>query len=176
MTAPATAGCARCTACCDPVPFSAREHETVAAWSAAAMKAAGTPDPRTDNGWAWWIEHGWDEAERDKAIERTDPSGPWRENADFIAAHWMPEGDGCKCDVFDPATGLCGAYGSRPPVCRDYPWYGDEPDAERAACLPLQCSYLADVPLDQRPANSRPLIPVAVVRSAASASGKPASR
>lgn len=153
-----------CSACCDPVPFSAGEHETVTTWSAAAMEAAGTPDPRTDDGWAWWLEHGWDDAERDKAIWRTDPAGSWRQDADFIAAHWTPDGDdGCKCDVFDPATGLCGAHDARPPVCRNYPWYGDEPDAERAACLPPQCSYLAEVPPGDRPQGSRPLIPLTVL-------------
>lgn len=157
--------CAKCSACCDPVPFSAYEHETVTAWSGAAMKAAGTPDPRDDDGWAWWIEHGWDAAERDKAIERTDPAGRWRQDADFIAAHWTPDGgDGCKCDVFDPSAGLCGAHETRPPVCRDYPWYSDPPDAERAACLPVQCSYLADVPPADRPEGSRPLILLTPVR------------
>lgn len=159
-----TAGCARCASCCDPVPFTAAEHETVSAWSGAAMKAAGIPDPRTDDGWAWWLDHGWDAAERDKAIGRTDPSGPWRQDADFIAAHWTPDGDsGCKCDAFDPATGLCGAHDSRPPVCRNYPWYSGAPCAERAASLPSHCSYLADVPRAERPEGSRPLIPLTVI-------------
>jgi hypothetical protein len=159
-----TAGCARCASCCDPVPFTAAEHQAVSAWSGAAMKAAGIPGLRTDDGWAWWLDHGWNAAERDAAIGRTDLSGSWRQDADFIAAHWTPDGDsGCKCDAFDPATGLCGAHDSRPPVCRNYPWYSDGPGAERAASLPSHCSYLADVPRAERPEGSRPLIPLTVI-------------
>lgn len=166
VTGAATAGCAACGACCDPVPFTRDEHACVTQWSTAALE--GVPDPAADDGWAVWLDGGWTDEGRDTAITRYDPAGRWRQDADFIAAHWTPEGDtGCKCDQFNPATRLCTARDTRPPVCRDYPWYSDGPGAERAANLFRRCSYLADVPPDQRGPDSRPLIPLAVVRTAA---------
>jgi hypothetical protein len=135
----------------------------VSAWSTTAVE--NVPDPRTDEGWAYWLANGWPEDWRDAAIDRYDPSGRFREDADFIAAHWTPDGDtGCKCDAFDPATAMCTAHDSRPPVCRDYPWYGREPGTgPDRIVLHSQCSYLADLPPDQRPERSRPLIPLTVV-------------
>ncbi len=58
----------------------------------------------------------------------------------------------------------CRAHSSRPPVCRDYPWYGREPgqDNTEFAYVP-QCSYLLDLPPGKRPAGSRPLIPLEVL-------------
>lgn len=160
-----TASCALCGRCCDPVPFTREQHEAITAWSSAAMAAAGVPDPRTDDGWSWWLAHGSEyEGERDTACYRFDPGGNWRQDADFIAAHWVPDGDsGCRCDMFDSVTRLCTAGDSKPPVCRGYPWYSDGPTADRARDLFPQCSYLADVPASQRPEGARPLIPVTVL-------------
>jgi hypothetical protein len=152
------------SACCDPVPFAREQHEAVTAWSTKALE--GIPDPGTDDGWAYWLAHGWAEDARETAVDRYNPAGRWRQDADFIAAHWTPDGDdGCKCDAFDPATGLCGAHDARPPVCRVCHREGlcRAADAERAACLPSQCSYLADVSRAERPEGSRPLIPLTVL-------------
>ena len=153
-----TAGCARCGACCDPVPFSAEKLEAALRWSTAALD--GVPSPEDD--WPHWLKHGWPEEQKDQAAVFYDPAGKQRENADFIAAHWKPLDDrNCACDAYDPETFSCTAHDTRPPVCRDYPWYGREPaDADR---LPKQCSYLADVPPDRRPEGARPLIPVSVL-------------
>lgn len=147
-----TAQCSRCGQCCNPVPFTRAEHEVTVAWSGPAMEAAGTPDPRTDDGWAWWMEYGRDPGERDKAIARTDPDGRWREDADFIAAHWTPREDGCTCDMFDPATNLCTAQDGKPPVCRDYPWYSA--GTRHACCLGVRTS----------PTSSRRTGPMAAAR------------
>lgn len=156
-----TAGCARCGSCCNPVPFAREQHEAVSAWSTAALE--GTPDPGADEGWAWWLANGWAYS-RETAVGRYDPAGRWRRDADFIAVHWTPDGDdGCKCDAYDPAAALCLAHDSRPPVCRDYPWYSDGPGGDETMRLPSQCSYLADLPRDARPEGSRPLIPITVI-------------
>ncbi len=157
-----TAGCARCGACCDPVPFSREKHEAVTKWSAAALE--GVPDPRTGDGWAHWLAGDWSGEDRDVAIYRYDPAGSWRQDADFIAAHWTPDGDdGCKCDAFDSSAGLCTAQDAKPPVCRNYPWYGRGPDPGDAETMHSQCSYLADLPRGKRPEGSRPLIPLTVI-------------
>jgi hypothetical protein len=133
----------------------------VAAWSTSAVE--NVPDPGTDEGWAYWLGKGWAGEARDTAVHHYDPAGRWRQDADFIAAHWTPDGDsGCKCDAFDAVNRLCGAHESRPPVCRDYPWYGEEPSADRVNWANPQCSYLADVPAGMRPEGSRPLIPLTV--------------
>jgi Fe-S-cluster containining protein len=89
----------------------------------------------------------------------------------FIAQHRHPvtawrSDDGedkldLRCDAFDPVTRLCAARESRPPVCRGYPWYGDDPATSgRAGALYPECSYLADVSPSLRPEGARPLIPL----------------
>lgn len=155
-----TAGCARCGACCDPVPFTREQYEATVKWTTEALD--GIPDPEDDAGWAYWIEHGWQQDSRDAALCYYTPSGSTRANADFIAAHWTPvNDDSCACDAYDREAGLCTAQDSKPPVCSSYPWYGREPDGGTG--MPLQCSYLADLPPEKRPEGARPLIPLTVV-------------
>lgn len=132
-------------------------------WSPEALE--GIPDPVTDDGWAYWREHGWPEERRDMAIRRFAHDSLYRQDAAFIAAHWVPlDDDTCVCNAFDPETRLCTAHEDRPPVCRDFPWYGAEPESWRSGDLMLQCSYLLDLPPDQRPEGARPLIPLTVIR------------
>ena len=155
-----TAGCARCGSCCDPVPFSREKYEATTKWATEAV--SGVPDPEDDAGWAYWLEHGWGQESRDEAILRYAPGGSTRVNADFIAAHWKPVSDeNCACDMYDREAGLCTAQDSKPPVCSRYPWYGREPDDGTG--MPLQCSYLADLPREKRPEGARPLIPLMVI-------------
>ena len=132
-------------------------------WSTKALE--DTPDPRTDEGWAYWLEHSkYTEDDRGDAIRRYDPAGRMRADADFVAAYFTENCDGYwTCDAYDPEHGTCTAHDSRPPLCRDYPWYGKEPSAEQLGPIYPQCSYLADVPPDQRPEGARPLIPLTVV-------------
>lgn len=47
------------------------------------------------------------------------------------------------CRHFDPETRRCTNYDNRPPLCRDFPWYGDPPDPSKA--LPTECAYRADL-------------------------------
>lgn len=98
--------------------------------------------------------------------EDVEPGEWWADHL-FIAAHMRPVGarDGdvmLQCRFYDRERQACGAYDSRPPLCRGYPWYGREPSPE-AVVLDRQCSFWADIPAAQRPADARPLIPLAVV-------------
>lgn len=155
-----TAGCARCGKCCDPVPFTREQYDTVVKWASAALD--GVPDPADDAGWAYWLERGHPVNGREDAVRRFAPSSMMRENADFLAAHWKPVSDEtCACDMYDADSRLCMAQDSKPSVCRDYPWYGREPDD--GTFLPLQCSYWADLPRDKRHEDARPLIPLTVI-------------
>lgn len=151
-----TAGCARCGTCCENIWCETAQD--LPHWTTAAME--GVPDPGTDEGWTHWQSSGWED--RAKAQRWYDPDGDNRKNAEFIVAHWHPNDDGetYSCDRFDPATRLCTAHDGRPAVCSGFPWYGRDPDDEHIKALPAHCSYLADVPPDQRPEGSRPLIPL----------------
>lgn len=73
-------------------------------------------------------------------------------SAEFCQQHWHvidehpahPHAQyAVRCDVFDPHTHTCTAYDDRPPICRYYPWYGQEPDPDRF--LDPICAYQADV-------------------------------
>lgn len=157
-----SAGCARCGSCCDPVTFAREAYDAVVKWSASAM--AGVPDPGTDEGWPHWLAGGYTEDQRAAAIRRYAPGSITRQDADFLAAHWKPIDDKtCACDAYDREARLCTAQDSKPPVCRDYPWYGRDPGSEDGKGMPLHCSYLADMPPDKRPEGARPLIPLTVV-------------
>jgi Fe-S-cluster containining protein len=105
--------------------------------------------------------------------ERARAGEAAHDNDRFIAGRWHPIGawrddDGVaqldlRCDAFDPATRLCTAHEDRPPVCRGYPWYGEDPaGSSRALALYPECSYLIDAPPSLRPEGSRPLIPLTV--------------
>jgi len=130
-----TAGCARCGHCCSPVVLDADVY-------------AG-------------------------CCQRARSGGQIDHDDRFITQHWHPQGaftEGSetllelRCDAFDSVTRLCAARDDRPPVCQDYPWYGEDPVASgRGPRLYGECSYLADVPPAQRPEGARPLIPLAVI-------------
>lgn len=83
---------------------------------------------------------------RQRATSATDSA-----DLTFIARHWRPTGEtreglhAYACDFFDPDSRLCTAHDQRPPICRGYPWYDDEPGA-RLVVLPLACAFRADYP------------------------------
>jgi len=149
---------------------------TLSPWAAGTLelwttrRLAGVPDPGTDEGWAYWRANGWDddtEESRARAASMYAPDGSTRRNADFAAQHWRRrDGDAhdYDCDLFDPATRLCAAQDAKPPICANFPWYGQAPTPERAADLDPRCSYLGDLEPAHRPEGSRPLIPIEVVR------------
>jgi Fe-S-cluster containining protein len=152
-------GCARCGNCCSRIWCD--DVRVLAKWTTEAL--AGVPDPADDDGWAYWTAQGeWTDEHRETAISRYHGERR-RRDADFITAHWHPNDDGetWHCDALDPDTRLCTVHEDRPPVCRDYPWYGEDP-AKRASHVGPECSYLLDVPPAERPEGARPLIPLTV--------------
>lgn len=91
------------------------------------------------------------------------------ENAAFLLEHWTEKerdaiGDTrYECDAYDKDHHLCTAREDRPPVCRDFPWYGEEPGRFHGI-INKRCSYWLDVPPDMRPDYvERPLIPITAI-------------
>lgn len=87
------------------------------------------------------------------AFRPEDMVGP---SAAFAREHWtvideVTRGSGTyyriHCDVFDQATRRCTAYEQRPPICANYPAYGEPlaPGHRKADGLPLVCAFQADV-------------------------------
>ncbi len=149
--------CARCGDCCVRIqPNTGPET-----WE----KSAAAGDPRDDANWPQWLSAGW--VDRVKAAKHY-------ESACFVSTFWSANPDGTyKCDAFDADTRLCTAHEQRPPICRDFPWYGRDPLEDTAPplatypdgrpLLPLRCSFWADVPSDRWPAGTEPLpSPVAI--------------
>lgn len=130
-----------CGDCCDPINLSvgqlARMHE-YGRWYADGNRY--DPD---DEGFA--------EDRETKGRERV-AYGLERHVQDclFALEHWTSlgpcdwsegKGENAACDRFDTETRLCTAHDDRPPVCRDYPWYGGEVTEERKLVLPTRCSF-----------------------------------
>lgn len=68
------------------------------------------------------------------------------EDARFIHKYWLYSGDGFwQCSKWDSESRLCTAHDERPPVCRNYPWYGERPSEDRGRSLPERCAFRADV-------------------------------
>lgn len=183
---PRSLGCApSCGRCCDPVSIPLLTWEKMRAWAALA----DFPDPRTARGWRDWRRVGWTDDDRPRAIDITyGPDRTTVDDARFVSAHWTPTQPDpldalvarvmgveptvtAVCDVYDSEHRRCSDWENRPPICRGFPWYGVEPTGEGArAAFPharttvglgtVGCSYLHDLPADQRPPNSRPLLPL----------------
>lgn len=127
-------GCARCGDCCDPVLLGPNAIAVIEGEVATGLDA-------DDETITFAREH-------------------WRRRGELDGDGWGRY----DCDQFDPELRLCSAGDARPPVCRYYPWYADGPTSGRAATLHPRCSYLAEVPPEQRPEGSRPLIPIEAIR------------
>lgn len=53
-----------------------------------------------------------------------------------------------ECEFFDTDTRRCTNYDNRPPMCRMYPWYGNDPtrdSLEKSKALPRMCAFRADL-------------------------------
>lgn len=147
--------CARCGDCCEHITFSVwrfKQQDRVRKFLAA-------PDPSDDHKWeTWWKRTGtWDDGSRAHAIDT------WYD-AHFIAQHWLNLGDDdATCDMFDPVSRLCTAHDQRPPVCRDFPWYGAPPKPGATlnpsldgGSASLRCSFWVDVPRSEWPTDAMP--------------------
>lgn len=133
-------GCAACGGCCDPVHLSESSRLNI---------------------------------ERLAALDLAELNEPTRADVEFTAEHWTeirrdPDGGAAySCDRYDPNTRLCTAHDDRPPVCRNYPFYGRPGDPSSLGLTPgggPDCSYWLDVPAADRPDKTRPLIPLTVLR------------
>lgn len=60
------------------------------------------------------------------------------------------------CLKFDRTTRLCTAHDERPPACRNYPWYGNEPRIPAIAAY-KRCSFWHDIPRSDWPDDVIPL-------------------
>lgn len=148
--------CNRCGHCCERITF-------VGSWTKLQAWADYARAWR-----AWAMEHlldgedgGWDldQGSKDSIA-----------NAEFMLAHWRPLPEDAtaamprfSCDAFDPVTRLCTAHTHRPPICRGYPWYGEDPARFERPDLRIgssACSFWADVPLEKRPGAGLRLLPV----------------
>jgi Fe-S-cluster containining protein len=126
--------CNGCGACCDPVmlPFAPSDFELF----------PSSFDPAE---LAFFREHLTPIRRREGRQKVMHWSSGWSEMIHdgepvMLAAHYY------ECDRYDPVAKVCTAYDDRPDFCRDYPWYGDAPDPNKA--LPPTCSYRADVGRD----------------------------
>lgn len=107
------------------------------------------------------LPDGWEpeDAERARTIHAT---------ASFVAAHWhritkreawdrLPPMGGYPghfyyiCDQWDEDTKLCKAGDDRPPICKDFPWYGQPVGDQRLNVALRRCAYWADVKPENRP-------------------------
>lgn len=84
-------------------------------------------------------------------VQRAFAYGPGAPQAQWIWANWEPigpnrNGDGVslRCINYDVEGRRCMAYESRPPVCRDFPWYGKEPSVDGAINRLSVCGYKAE--------------------------------
>ncbi len=125
--------CARCGDCCDPVILPLTKKQ---------VRERNTPSGP-------FILANWRRISRAEALKRRPPP----DGLDYPTGQRFYE-----CAAFDPATRLCTAHDDRPPVCRRFPWYEQEPDAGRLGTL-TRCSFWADIPQADRPSWALPLIP-----------------
>jgi Fe-S-cluster containining protein len=108
--------CSRCGDCCDVIPLQFTKKDV----------AAGKSQSRE-----FIIKH-WHRISREEAAKRIPTMG-------YKGTRFY------RCDKWDSATRLCTVQDEKPPVCRDFPWYGDTPEPDRLRHFP-RCSFWADVP------------------------------
>lgn len=102
-----------------------------------------------------------------RAEGRNADNSRWCADVDFMSAHWtaLPDDPNhYSYDRFDPVERLCTDQEGKPPVCRDFPFYGSSDLTAYAPGLELRCSYLLDIKPEDRPEGARPLIPIEVIR------------
>lgn len=133
--------CNGCGDCCDPVNLSPGQWERITEWGR-------------------WYSYSDDNVVSDETLMSNEGYGDLplavrrakeqtnRATLIFAYRHWTPIDPedllNVRCDKFDAVARACTAHEERPPICRDYPWYGEEPWQERASCLPERCSFRSD--------------------------------
>lgn len=130
--------CSGCGACCDPVvlPYTLNEIR---------QQLPGACAEPLDREFA--LEH-LTPISRREGLRRapyftaggvTVLGAPGQPGSEFLAYSFFYE-----CDRFDRETRQCTAYDDRPPMCSEYPHYG-QPDPAKA--IPLMCAFRADIGL-----------------------------
>jgi Fe-S-cluster containining protein len=129
------------------------------------------PDPRTDEGWAqwleWWPDEDW-EARIPKGCSGFDgrswqceewENARWYRQLVYVEPGGQLEGrqHHYTCPHFDAEARTCTDYANRPPVCRDFPWYGRPPGSRPLGAVSKRCTYWADAPEEQRPPDWVPV-------------------
>lgn len=156
-------GCARCGDCCEDIVITLGS----AGFTAIVSTAGGMSTGRV---------------QRDGG-RLLAAAGRYMRDAVFIRTHMEPTGDVVRvsgdgwsevrqiwrCLKFDADERTCTAHDDRPLMCSNYPWYGGEPTGTAINPRFTGCSYWLDVPAADRPAGTRPLIPLGVVTSSAGA-------
>ena len=115
----------------------------------------------------------------DLHADESDPIG--FANREFLTVHWhettrddaarlrpdatfSTDGHFYVCDQFDYETAKCKSYDTRPPICRDFPWYenlegfawqGQRNPSMLTSPPLMRCGYWLDVPAEQRPPDVR---------------------
>ncbi len=141
-----TGSCHACGACCDPVNFDMRAWRRSLGKDAATRRAViarwrAAPDPTQDD-WSRWEAQGWESVTLAKRA--------WL-NYRFLLDHWHDLGTGdTLCDAFTEDTKQCLLHETRPPVCREYPWYGGKPVETEIDLYPW-CGYAVDVGREPEP-------------------------
>jgi Fe-S-cluster containining protein len=146
--------CSRCGDCCERIHFSG-DWGYLQEW--VDWKQS----------WYEWAMHNLRDGEDGGLWDELTPvQAATLANADFLTSHWtpIPEDAGkamprFQCSAFDPATRLCTAHDSRPPICSGYPWYGSDERPTRRLWS-HRCSFWADVPLEDRPGGNLRALPV----------------
>lgn len=76
--------------------------------------------------------------------------GPAQPQAAWAWEHWSPvapdgnDGVHLVCINYDPQSRACLDYDNRPPVCREFPFYGRDPN-EKLNTLSRVCGYQAEL-------------------------------
>lgn len=156
------ANCAKCGACCEAI-FIKPSYETLMERSRAFQnppEGYAERDPAHEEVWQQW--------DRYLTINVLDDL--------FMRDHWHPilnedrsqftidNGNrpryGYTCDAYDAKTRLCTMQAGKPPICADYPYYGNRQPNEPHKTpdrAQLRCSYWWDVPREEWPQGVDPL-------------------
>lgn len=106
--------CNGCGDCCDPVPLPFTKAE--------ARRRNLHPSERR------WVLTRLRRISRAEALRRRPSLSPATGRFYY------------ECRDFDPVARRCMAYETRPPVCRNYPWYGNDPEPAKLDYLE-RCAF-----------------------------------
>lgn len=139
--------CNQCGDCCRLVAIRQSRADLLAALPELALNATWphVPEDRAEDQRVW----------HDRCEDAAFILAHWSEVHPFVARVLWPEFTTgydpevytfYACDQFDERTALCRAHAHRPPVCRNFPWYDQEPDPGRIHRAFTRCGYRQEAP------------------------------